>query len=250
MNLDHAHRPYPLPAGPFAMRMSWHDLLFMHWPVDVALLRPHIPAALPIDTFDGTAWVGVVPFRMSGIRARCLPALPGLSRFPELNVRTYVTIDGKPGVWFFSLDAAHVIAVAVARRTFHLNYCRAQMSCVRDPVDDDVRYTCERTHRGMPPATFEATYRPTGPAYRSEHGSLDYFLTERYCLYAAKGDTIFRGEIAHEPWPLRPAEADVRVNTMVTQLGFDLPVRQPLLHFVDRLDVVGWRIKSVGKGGT
>lgn len=248
MNLAHPHRPYPPPARPFAMRMTWHDLLFMHWPVEVDSLRPHIPRALEIDTFDGVAWLGIVPFRMSGIRARCVPALPYLSRFPELNVRTYVTIDGKPGVWFFSLDAAHAIAVAVARRTFHLNYCRARMSCSRDVSWDEVTYTSDRTHRGMHPASFEATYRPTGPACQSTRGSLEHFLTERYCLYAAKGETVFRGEIAHEPWPLRPAEAKLGVNTMTAQLGFDLPTNQPLLHFVDRLDVVAWRLERVENG--
>jgi uncharacterized protein YqjF (DUF2071 family) len=244
--IDDAHRPWPSPARPFAMAMSWHDLLFMHWPVDVASLRPHVPAPLAIDTFDGTAWLGVVPFRMTGVRPRGLPAVHGLSNFAELNVRTYVTIGGRPGVWFFSLDAENAIAVEVARRTFHLNYCHAQMRCERDLVRDVVSYASRRTHRGLPRATFAAGYRPTGQAARSVTDTLEHFLTERYCLYAAARDgRLFRGEIAHAPWPLRPAEVEMRTNTMNEQLGFALPATPPLLHFVDRLDVVAWKAEQL-----
>ena len=123
-----AHRPWPLPTGPWIMSQSWHDLLFAHWPIDASHLRPLIPAALEIDKFQGEAWIGVVPFRMSGVRLRATPALPTLSAFPELNVRTYVTHGGKPGVWFFSLDAANAIAVSVARAWFHLPYFNARMT--------------------------------------------------------------------------------------------------------------------------
>jgi uncharacterized protein YqjF (DUF2071 family) len=238
MNFDHASRSYPISSRPFAMRMSWLDLLFMHWPVDVALLRPHVPARLSIDVFGGSAWIGVVPFRMHATRARFLPAVPFLSSFPELNVRTYVTIDGKPGVWFFSLDACNRVAVEVARRTFHLNYCHAKMSSER--TADEIRYASRRTHKGMPAATFDGRYRATDASAHSTPDSLEHFLTERYCLYADRKGTLLRGEIAHEPWPLCPAEAEVRLNTMTEQLGFPLPDTKPLLHFADRLDVIAW----------
>jgi uncharacterized protein YqjF (DUF2071 family) len=108
------------------MAQSWHDLLFAHWTVDTAMLRPHIPAKLEIDTFDGQAWLGIVPFSVTGVRLRWTPPLPWLSAFPELNVRTYVTAQEKPGVWFFTLDAANALAVAAARLTFHLPYFRAR----------------------------------------------------------------------------------------------------------------------------
>src|ERR1700719_3421285 len=124
-----AHRPWPLPSVPWIMAQSWHDLLFAHWQVDAGELRPHIPPQLAIDTFEGNAWLGVVPFRMSGVRLRWTPALPWLSAFPELNVRTYVTMQDKPGVWFFSLDAANAVAVAAARLSFHLPYFRARITC-------------------------------------------------------------------------------------------------------------------------
>jgi len=142
----------------------------MHWPVPAEALRPLIPPALAVDTFDGQAWVGVVPFRMSGIRAHFLPPIPGTAAFPELNVRTYVTIDGKPGVWFFSLDAANRLAVRVARWTFHLPYYDATMSCTRDGAGE-VAYRSTRTHRHAKPAAFAARYRPTGLTFRASAGS-------------------------------------------------------------------------------
>jgi uncharacterized protein YqjF (DUF2071 family) len=138
-----AHRPWPLPPGGWVMAQIWHDLLFAHWPVPQAVLRPRIPAQLAVDTFDGQGWLGVVPFRMSGVRLRGTPRVPWLSAFPELNVRTYVVADGKPGVWFFSLDAGNAIAVAIARAWFHLPYFRARMSMSRIVGRDRVR---QRAH--------------------------------------------------------------------------------------------------------
>src|SRR5262245_23161746 len=122
-------RSWPRPSPPWAMAMRWHDLLFLHWPIAAAELRPRIPAPLAIDEHSGSAWIGVVPFRMTNVRPRGVPGLPWLSAFPELNVRTYVTHGGKPGVWFFSLDAAQRLAVIAARRRFHLPYFHARMTC-------------------------------------------------------------------------------------------------------------------------
>ena len=163
---DVAHRPWPLPAGPWIMAQTWHDLLFAHWRIDAALLRPLIPAPLEIDTFQNEAWIGVVPFRMSGVRLRATPALPALSAFPELNVRTYVTYGGKPGVWFFSLDAANAIAVSVARAWFHLPYFNARMRC--ESRNGWIEYTSERTHRGAASAKLRARYRPAGEIFLAQ----------------------------------------------------------------------------------
>lgn len=242
MHIETAHRLWPVPDRPWAMFMRWHELLFMHWPIDVALLRPLIPPTLEIDTFDGDAWLGIVPFRMSGTRPRCLPAVPMLSNFPELNVRTYVTAGGRPGVWFFSLDAASAVAVRVARYSYSLNYYDARMACSRDPRSETITYRSRRTHRGAAPAEFVARYRPTGAVDHSSAGSLEHFLTERYCLYAAAPDgRTYRGDIAHARWPLQPAEAEVELNTMTAQLGFQLPAQRPLLHYARQLDVVAWK---------
>jgi hypothetical protein len=235
-----AHRPWPLPPGGWVMAQTWHDLLFAHWPVPEAALRPHIPARLSIDLFEAQAWLGVVPFRMSGVRLRATPPVPGLSAFPELNVRTYVVADGKPGVWFFSLDAGNAIAVAIARSWFHLPYFRARMSC--QERDGWIEYRSERTHRGAPSGVLQCRYRAVGAVSFASSGSLEHFLTERYCLYTADGQgRVMRGEIHHGPWTLQPAEAQLTNNTMAEAAGLSLPAAQPLLHFSKRQDVVVWQ---------
>jgi uncharacterized protein YqjF (DUF2071 family) len=225
------------------MAQSWHQLLFAHWPVPIAAIRSLVPPSLTIDTFAGEAFIGVVPFRMSGVRPRAMPSIPGLSAFPELNVRTYVVADGKPGVWFFSLDAANVVAVRLARLAFHLPYFHARMSLRQS--GDQISYQSERIHRGAPPARFVSQYRPTGATYRSQPGTQDHWLTERYCLYAEdRHGNLYRADIHHEPWPLQPASAEIQVNTMVH--GIDLPTVKPLLHYADRLDVQVWPLVRVG----
>ena len=227
-----------MPAGPWVMAQSWHDLLFAHWPVDAAALRPLIPSPLKIDTFDWSAWLAVVPFRMTGVRLCGTPALPWLSAFPELNVRTYVTCDGKPGVWFFSLDAGNALAVLIARAWFHLPYFRARMRCANQ--DGWNHYDSERTHRGAPAALLKCRYRPIGEVFSPQSGTLEYFLTERYCLYTTDGHgQIIRGEIHHPPWPLQRAEAELAHNSMAESLGV-APTLSPLLHFARRQDVLVW----------
>jgi uncharacterized protein YqjF (DUF2071 family) len=226
------------------MSMRWDDLLFMHWPVRAELLRPLIPSGLELDTHDGNAWIGVVPFGMSRVRPRLVPSVPWVSKFLELNVRTYVTAAGRPGVWFFSLDAANPLAVRVARRSFHLPYFDARMSIKGD--GETIQYQSTRTHRDAPPATFSCAYRPTGPAIRSTTGSLADFLTNRLCLYSAdRSGRIHCGKIDHAPWPLQPAKAEIEWNTMTAGLGVVLPDIAPLLHFSKRLDVVAWRIRPI-----
>jgi uncharacterized protein len=240
---DLQHRPWPLPPGPWVMAQSWHDLLFAHWPVDAAKLRALIPEKLAIDTFEGQAWLAVVPFRMSGVRLRWTPAAPWLSAFPELNVRTYVTRDGKPGVWFFSLDAGNSLAVAIARDWFHLPYFRARMRC--SERDGWIEYTSERTHSRAPTAVLKGRYRPVSPSNISRPGSLEHFLTERYCLYSVDGrGRIIRGEIHHPPWPLQRAEAKFDLNTMASSIELALEP-PPLLHFAKRQDVLVWQPERV-----
>ena len=234
-----AHRPWPAPRKPWLMRMTWHDLLFAHWPVAPDVMRALIPGGVTLDTFDGQAWLGVVPFRMSNVRARCTPALPWLSAFPELNVRTYVTRDGRPGVWFFSLDAANPVAVAAARKFFHLPYFNARMSISAEQAG--YAYESARTHRSARAAELRVRYRAIGPVYHAVPGALDDWLTARYCLYACdhRGG-VYRCEIDHAPWPLQSAEAEWVVNSMAVPLGLAIPDTPPLLHFSRRLDVVAW----------
>lgn len=233
-----AHRPWPLPRRRWHLFMRWLDLAFLHWPVDAAAVNRLLPRGLSVDTYNGAAWLGVVPFAMSGTRLRLLPPIPGVSAFPELNVRTYVTIDGKPGVWFFSLDAGSALAVRAARLGFSLPYFDARMSIRRE--GEAVHYRSRRTHRGAASADFDASYRPTGEVFRAEPETLEYFLVERYCLYVERRGRICRGEIHHPPWPLHPGEAVIRENTMAQWLGIELPPMPPLVHFAERIDVVAW----------
>jgi len=222
------------------MAQTWHDLLFIHWPVPIEALRPLVPEPLQIEEHGGTAWIGIVPFRMSGIRLRGLPALPGTGAFPELNVRTYVTFDDKPGVWFFSLDATSRMAVFTARAWFALPYYLAHIE-ISARKDAGLRYSLRRTHKDVPSVEFAADYHPVGDVVLAPPDSLDAFLTERYCLYALSSDgQLRRAEIHHEPWPLQPAEAYIRSNTMVTGFDIALPDEPPRLHFSRRLDVVVW----------
>ncbi len=220
--------------------MSWCDLLFAHWRVDADRLASAMPAGLQPDVFDGSAWVGVVPFWMRGIRSRWGPAVPGLSSFAELNVRTYATVGGRPGVYFFSLDAAHRLGVRVARWRFNLPYFDAAMQCERE--GDTVRYTSRRTHRATPPAELACRYRPVGgelPA--AEPGTLDHFLTERYCLYVPdRRGRLTRGEIDHARWPLRAAEATFEELAMTRLLGLLLEDEPAHLRYASRVDVHAW----------
>jgi hypothetical protein len=239
-----AHRPWPLPSGPWVMAQTWHDLLFAHWLVEPESLRALVPATLQVDTWEGRAWIGVVPFRMSGVRLRGTPALRWLSEFPELNVRTYVKAEGKPGVWFFSLDAANAVAVAVARAWFHLPYFRARMSC--EERDGWIEYVSTRAHRGVLAGVLQARYRPVGEGFGPRGGTLEHFLTERYCLYAAASrGRVFRGEIHHPPWALQPAEAEFTTNSMAEAAGVALPAQKALLHFARRQDMVAWAPKQI-----
>ena len=239
-----AHRPWPLPAGRWIMAQTWHDLVFAHWPAPADAVRPLIPSALKLDTYEGQCWLGVVAFRMSGVRLRGTPALPWLSAFPELNVRTYVRADSKPGVWFFSLDAANALAVATARAWFHLPYFRARMSL--EQRDGWIEYRSVRKHRGARGAELCGRYRPTGEVFQPKPTALEHFLAERYCLYAA--DTrgrIWRAEIHHPPWALQPAEAHFERNTMAEAAGLTPPSEPPVLHFARRQDVVVWSPRLV-----
>ena len=236
------HRPWPLPQAPWLLFMRWHDLLFLHWPVRRDVLQELIPAGIEPDTFDGWCWIGVVPFRMSGGRPRYVP----LSfAFPELNVRTYVKTPGRPGVWFFSLDATSWVGVRAARRQ-GLPYYDARITVLGE--GETVHYRSVRVHRSAAPAEFSASYRPAGANYRAAPETLDHWLTERYSLYSADhAGRVVYGEIHHPPWPLQPAEIELRVNTMTRQIGIELRSTKPVSHFARYVEVVAWPISAIGR---
>ena len=237
--MDNSDRTWPTPNHSHAMRMSWHDLLFAHWSFEPDRIAKLLPEGLALDTFEGKAWVGVVPFHMSNVAPRFVPSLPWMSAFPELNIRTYVTHQGgKPGVWFFSLDATNPVAVRVARSLFHLRYMDAKMSL--NKVEDWYHYQSLRTHRHEPPARLVGRYRPVSEPFFASPGSLEYWLTARYCLYVSdRRGRILRGEIAHPPWPLQQAELELEENTMLDwlELETDTP---PHLLFSKFVAVKAW----------
>lgn len=241
-----------LPRGPWRWRQSWRDLLFAHWPVPVARLAGLVPAGVDIDEHgaSGTSYVGIVPFLMAGVMRRPWPDLPWISAFPELNLRLYVRVDGKPGVWFVSLDAANPLAVWAARRFFHLPYFNARMHVRRD--GDRVVYQSQR--RGPVRVAFSARYGPTGPPRLAAPGTLEHFLTERYCFFTTdRGGRLLCADVHHEPWPLQDAEAEIDECEIAGPQGIPLAGPPPLLHFSRRLDVVLWQPcvfqRSVADGG-
>jgi uncharacterized protein YqjF (DUF2071 family) len=218
------------------MGQTWDDLLFIHYRVDADELRALVPEGLGVQTHSGSAWLGVTPFVVTGLRARGLPPLPFASTFRELNVRTYVTRDEKPGIWFFSLDASSQLAVEAARRLYRLPYFRADISVRQRGAE--ILYECSR-HSGK---AFSATYGAYGDVFNAEPGSLEEFLTERYCLYAEHEGEIHRADIHHRPWPLQHATAHIDLNTMPP---LKVPDDDPLLHFSARQDVVIWPLEQV-----
>ncbi len=241
-----AHRPYALPGGRWRLAQRWNDLLFAHWPIPVAQMRPLIPAGLELDTFDGFAWVGVVPFWMDRVRTRIAGhatfTTPGTASFAELNLRTYVRsrVTGFAGVYFFSLDAASLLAVIGARILFHLPYFRANMHCETSD-DGTIIYESRRTF-SRSPAHFYAEYRGSNIIIPSLPGTLEHFLTERYCLFTSHGKGTLVGHIHHVAWPLEAAEAEISVNTLPTAHGITLPDHAPVLHFARELEVYIWSL--------
>jgi len=228
------------PEGQPLMHQTWGKLLFIHWPIQPHILRPLIPSELEIDIFHGSAWIAVAPFTMWDIRALppLLPAVPGLSSAHELNVRTYVYLDNEPGVWFFSLDCNSAAAVMAARMFYHLPYFDADIEI--EESESGIEYSLERSDK--PEARFEASWKPGARLPRPELGSVEFFLTERYCLFTQHNDSIYQARIHHLPWTLHKAELTSMQSTMIEALGVATPKGDPLLHYSEKLDVEIWGI--------
>ena len=227
------------------MYQSWRDLLFAHWRLPVEELRAAVPPELELDTHEGFAWLGLAPFRVVDLRPRGVPAIPVVSEFPELNLRTYVRVGDRPGVYFFSLDAGSRLAVAGARALYRLPYHAAEMS--QETRGGWIHYRSRRLEG--PPAELVARYRPTGEARAPAPGSLEHFLTERYALYTVLRDgAVLRADVHHAPWPLQPAEAVLERNTVARAAGLDLPPEAPLLHYAERQDTLVWAPAKVDAG--
>ena len=231
----------PRPTGRWSVAMRWRNLVFAHWPVEAAQLRPLIPEALEVDTFDGRAWIGIVPFHLT-IRYRWMPW--SLS-FPEVNVRTYVKCRERSGVWFLSLDAHSRLSVAVARRQYSLPYHLSRIRMRLKVSGDNARISLSSRRRSdEATAELKMEFGPIGEAFIPRPGTLEHWLTERYSLFAARPDgRLAYGEIDHRPWKLQRAEADLTVNTMLEPLGIIAPPQPPLLHFSRSIDAVAWKLR-------
>ncbi|SEC49334.1 DUF2071 domain-containing protein [Paenibacillus sp. GP183] len=235
-----SQRPWPVPSGSWIIKQSWRDLLFLHYPVKVESLRHHVPTGLEIDTYNEFAWISVVPFWMCGIRFRGTPSVPYLSNFPELNVRTYVKVGNKPGVYFFSLDAESAFGVFFGRRIYKLPYFFSHIHIAREADNKQVYESIRKEKR----VTFKGSYKPISEVYRAEQGTLDYWLVERYCLYSEDRNRVFISEINHQPWILQDVEYEISENSMLKTYGIDLP--DPFCaHYCKRLDVHVWPLKRV-----
>ncbi len=243
-----AHRPYPLPTEPWRMAQRWNDLLFAHWPIPPSAIAPLLPSGLDLDTFDGNAWVGVVPFWMDRVRTRVAGqqtiTIPSTGSFSELNLRTYVRSrrSGLHGVYFFALEAASALAVIGARTLFHLPYFYASMH--RQSVPGGVTHYTSRRLLTRASVRFEARYRSLGSTPSpGAPGTLGHFLTERYCLFTSFQNKILVGDIHHLPWPLEAAEVEIVHNDLPLAHNIVLPSQPPLLHYARELEVFIWPLR-------
>jgi uncharacterized protein YqjF (DUF2071 family) len=233
------------PPGTRLMHQNWCHLLFMHWRVNESLLRPLLPPELKIDQHDGDAWIGLIPFSMTGIRPAFGPALPGVSSFFQLNVRTYVTHHGEPGIWFFSLDASNPMVVWLARTVYHLPYFRASIEADQDNLR--FSFQCERLGKACKGIGFRAKWQSGPPIGRIRPGSLAWFLTERYRLFTKTKGQIQTGEIRHEPWQLRSATLEEYESTLLSVVGLPEPSQHPVLYHSDELAVDFWPLRNTDR---
>ena len=234
-----AHRPWPMPKGPWIMEQGWYNLLFAHWEVPAARLRPLIPASLEVDTYtNSTAWVSITPFRLT-MRPRGLAAAGRLWTFPEMNFRTYVRYGDKPGIFFFSLDAGSLLAVKGARMLYRLPYFHADMGIT--PHEHAFRYESRRRNQDVELA---AEYEPTTEPFQAAPGTLSHWLAERYCLYTMIGTRVARAEIHHRPWPLQNVRAEIKRNTLPRQVGLSLPAQPDLLQYAASEEVLIWPLRE------
>lgn len=233
------HRPWEISIQPWIMYQAWKELLFIHWEIEPHEIKHLIPEGLELDTFNGKAWIAVVPFMMRDIKPRYTFPVPWISYFLELNVRTYVKLNNKPGVYFLSLEASNPLAVRIARKLFYLPYMDAKMSIIKR--NGYFEYYSKRTHKNEPEAELHLKYKPISDIISYQHNSIEHWLTERYCLYSAneKGH-IYIGEIHHKKWELQVAECEIITNTMTLAHGIKTPETKPLLHYSKNLEVVVW----------
>ncbi|MBZ6494839.1 YqjF family protein [Natrinema longum] len=230
------------PKTPHVASMTWRDGLFAHWPIDPDALRPHVPEQVSLETRDGHAWVSVLPFVLTDVGLRGAPSITRLA-FPELNVRTYVRYRGDPGLFFFSIDIGNSLVAATVRRTTRLPVCHAR---IRVSATEENHVAFESERRKGEPARFAATYRPNGQVFTADPGTIEYWLTARRRFYASEAAGVLTGEIAHDPWPLQPADVTIYENTMLEANGLPTPTGDPIVHYADELSMTGAIPRRIG----
>ncbi|WP_176330380.1 YqjF family protein [Oceanobacillus rekensis] len=234
------HRDYPLPHGPWLATQKWNDLLFMHSPVPIETITKYIPKSLELDTFDGSAWITIIPFKVSNMRPRKMPPIPFLHSYLELNVRTYVKHKGIQGIYFFSLDADKLLAVLGARLAT-LPYFYANINLKKKKET----FYFDSTRKGKSEATFKGSYRPVLEAYYPERTSLTYWLLERYFLWSHRNNSLFRWAIHHRRWKIYDVKAIIDNENMLSFLPEDTVVGDPIFHYAHSKRVLFWPIKKV-----
>jgi uncharacterized protein len=234
------------------MRQKWRDILFLHWAFSPQEIRSLVPPQLELDLFEGRAYVGLVPFTMTGVRPVGLPPVWGLSSFHETNLRTYVRLDGHdPGVWFFNLEAANSLAVRIARAVFHLPYHRAQMFLARERPENEstsspsaIVYAGVRLWPGPLPASYAIRATPDGSSRLAAAGTLEHFLVERYILYALGNSRLFQGRVSHRPYPIHSATLHSLDENILATWNLSRPHTAPLAHFSEGVDVDVFALRS------
>jgi len=239
--LVQSHRTFPMPVDPWIMTQEWHHTLFAHWPLPAGMLRDNVPPELEIDTYDGDAWIGIVPFQVKNTRGRFIPPIPFFSHYIEVNARTYVTYKGNPGVYFFSLDANQLTVVFGAKLFFGLPYKQAN---IRFRLDDTVKLDSIRLPVSDASAKLHVSYRPENDVFFAEPGTLEHWFTERYCLWTKRGNGLYRADIHHTKWELQRASAEIMHDNLVPMVGQNPLQSQPLLHYNAFKKAFFWPLKQ------
>lgn len=241
---DIAHRPWPMPSKPWNMRQKWRNFLFCHWPVSPDVLRSLIPSFLQVDTFEQNAWIGIIVFEMKGIYLRGMPIVSVVPGFAEINVRTYVQYNGKPGIFFLSLDVGDWASLKIAKRWYHLPYQASDVTF----QNEGQSYKClsKRRKNQEIAAQFQVKYTPISDVFVPMPGTIEHFLTERYCLYSTdlRGN-LYSGEIHHQVWPLQHAKAEILNNTLLSPFDIDITEEKHLFHFSKGVDTLFWNIRKL-----
>lgn len=237
--LETSQRPFPLPDGPWLMTQTWHHLLFCHWPVSSRILRKHVPSLLDIDLFDGTGWIGITPFKATNARLRGLPSLPFIHSFFEMNVRTYVTYKGTPGVYFFSLDASKRLPAWGGRIGAFLPYRHASMEMKEEGDTIHFRSSSKKE-------AFSVSYQKNAKDFFvPAEDSLAFWLYERYCFFTKKGSHLYRGDIHHDRWRVSETKALVHMNSMASFLPRSYFQNDPLVHLSKEKQALAWALTKV-----